>query len=164
MFSWKRKRKIDPSLPAPEDDYDRAILDDITRVGWSVLQINAEDGEHEPDFAFSAGLFHTHKHPEIIIVGLPHEVSGEIINTIGAYVLLGNKIETDVVTEDFIGVGSVFKTVDPRHYEAYVGYARWLYGGSNFPLLQCVWPLKSGHYPWDPGYPPEGASRQPYLG
>jgi len=43
----------------------------------------------------------------------------------------------------------VFKKVDPRYYKEYVGYAGWLHGGADFPMLQCVWPLKSGLFPWD---------------
>lgn len=65
--------------------------------------------------------------------------------------------------DDYTNTGNYFKTVDPKHYEEYCGYARWLYRGSNFPMLQCVWPLKSGHYPWDPEYPAEGAQIQPLL-
>jgi hypothetical protein len=53
--------------------------------------------------------------------------------------------------------------VDSAHYREYVGYALWLYGGPDFPMVQCVWPLKSGHFPWDAGYDPAGATVQPLL-
>jgi hypothetical protein len=40
----------------------------------------------------------------------------------------------------------------------------WKLPSPQFPMLQCVWPLKSGLYPWDGDYSPEGAEFQPYLG
>lgn len=163
MLNWFRKQKTDPRLPAPEDEHDRRVLGDIKRVGWSVLNIEPDDPTTEFAYSFSVGMYHTHGHPEIIVVGLPHEVAGTIINTIGAFVILGNRIEPDRHYDDFTNAGNVFKVVHPRHYEAYCGYARWLYRNDDFPMLQMVWPLKSGHYPWDDGYPSEGAAIQPLL-
>ncbi len=159
MFGWFKKAKPDSRLPIAKDDYDKAVLADIARIGWSVICID----DSATPYAFSVGLFHTHKHPEIIILGLPTEIGGYIINEIGGTVALGARIEPDRPYDEYTNTGNFFKTVDPRHYEEYCGYARWLYGDSNFPMLQCVWPLKSGHYPWDGGYPAEGAEIQPLL-
>lgn len=169
MFGWLRKKSTSggmslEKLPEPQDDNDRAILGDIKRVGWSVIQINPDKPDDGgPVYSFSVGLFHTHKHPEIILIGLRHEVAGKIINGIGAAVMLGQKMEPGRTYDDFASVPLAFVEVDPTNYEEYVGYARWLYRGSNFPMLQCVWPLKSGHYPWDEGYDKDGAAIQPLL-
>ena len=170
MFNFFKKDKAPsgPSgqLPTPKDDYDRAILGDIARVGWSVIQINPDDPNDKstPLYSFSVGLYHTHRHPEIILLGLPHAVAGAIINNIGGMIMLGQKIEPGRQYEQFSSAPTVFKEVDRKFYRQYVGYAGWLYRGSDFPMLQCVWPLKSGLYPWDQGYPPQGAEFQPYLG
>lgn len=175
MFNWFKREKpvpgqtgVQPSraaaLPTPKDDHDRAILGDIARVGWSVIQINPDNPGTKPPYSFSVGLYHTHGHPEIAMLGLPHQVAGTIINNIGGLVMLGKKIEPDRRYDEFTSSGTVFKTIDPKLYEEYFGYARWLYRSSNFPMLQCVWPLKSGLYPWDQGYPPDGGKVQPYLG
>lgn len=163
MFDWFRKPKTDPRFPPAEDNYDRAVFGDIERVGWSVLQINPEDPETEIPFSYSLGLFHSYRHPEIILLGLPHEVAGTIINGIGVTVASGERIEPNRFYDDFTNTGNVFKVVDPRHYPEYCGYALWFYHGDDFPVLQCVWPLKSGQYPWDEDYPPEGAEFQPLL-
>jgi hypothetical protein len=152
-------------LPAPQDDYDRAILGDIRRVGWSVIQIEPDGGDYSgPAYSFSVGLLHTHGHPEIILLGLPHAVAGRIVNDIGDAVAAGQRIEPGRAYDDFANVPLAFVPVDPAHYPEYVGYALWLYGGPHFPMLQCVWPLKSGHFPWDEGYDPAGAAFQPLLG
>jgi hypothetical protein len=152
-------------LPAPQDDHDRAILGDIHRVGWSVIQIEPDDeNDPGPVYSFSVGLFHRHDHPEIILLGLSHPVAGQIINDIGDAVAAGQRIEPGRTYDDFASVPLAFVVVDPAHYKEYVGYARWLYGGSEFPMLQCVWPLKSGHFPWDKGYDKAGAAIQALLG
>ena len=151
------------SLPPPEDDYDRAVLGDIQRVGWSVIQIEPDKEKPGPVYSFSVGLFHTHGHPEIILLGLSHAVAGQIINTIGALAAAGLRVEPGRTYDAFASVPLAFVEVDPAHYRAYVGYALWLYGGPNFPMLQCVWPLKSGHFPWDEGYDQRGAAIQPLL-
>jgi hypothetical protein len=152
-------------LPAAEDEYDRAILGDIARVGWSVIQIDPDGpDDHGPVYSFSVGLLHTHDHSEIILLGLSHKVAGAIINAIGDAVAGGQRIEPGRPYDDFASVPLAFVTVDPAHYKEYVGYALWLYRGPDFPMLQCVWPLKSGHFPWDEGYDPAGAAIQPFLG
>ncbi len=153
------------NLPEPEDEYDIAILADIERVGWSVIQVNPDNGDDtEPLFSFSVGLLQTFDHPEIIMIGLSHESAGAIINEIGFVVENGERIKTGRVYEEFAGVPVAFVIVDKAHFKNYVGYAVWLYDGSDFPLLQCVWPLKSGHFPWDKGYDPAAARFQPLLG
>ena len=115
-------------------------------------------------YSFSVGLFHTHGHPEIILLGLSHEVAGAIINEIGDAVASGQRIEPGRTYDDLASAPMAFVAADPTHYAGYVGYALWLYGGPEFPMLQCVWPLKSGHFPWDEGYDKEGAVIQPLLG
>lgn len=151
-------------LPAPEDERDVAILGDIDRVGWSVIQIEPDDKDDPgPPYSFSVGIFHTHGHPEIILLGLPHNVAGQIINDIGDLIASGQKIEAHRTYDDLASVPLAFVPVDPAYYKEYVGYALWLYRGPSFPMLQCVWPLKSGHFPWDAGYDKAGAAIQPLL-
>ena len=91
-------------------------------------------------------------------------MAGEIINDIGEAITHGLKIEAGRLYDDFSSVPFAFVTVDPANYREYVGYALWLYRGPTFPMLQCVWPLKSGLFPWDDGYDPAGATIQPLLG
>jgi hypothetical protein len=156
---------VEKQLPEAQDDYDRAVLDDIRRIGWSVIQINPDSPDDPgPLYSFSVGLFHTHDHPEIILLGLKHAVAGQIINDIGGLVLLGQRFESGRAYDGLASVPLMFVEVDPAHYRQYVGYALWLYGGPRFPMLQCVWPLKSGHFPWDEGYDRRGATIQPFLG
>src|SRR5579872_7262716 len=125
----RRTKGMGKKLPDAQDDYYRAILGDIQRIGWSVLQINPDEPDDPgPLYSFSVGLFHTHDHPEIILLGLKHSVAGQIINDIGGLVLLGRRIEPGRVYDDLASVPLAFVEVDPAHSKQYVGYALWLYG------------------------------------
>jgi len=150
-------------LPIPEDDLDRKLLGDIERVGWSVLGI--EGDEEGPGFAYSLGIFHTLNHPEILIMGLRMTTAQQLINDIGVAVRAGRRFEAGARSDDFAeGFPLVFVAVAPQWYRKYVGYARWFYRGSTFPLLQCVWPDKQGLFPWEAEYDSRFFQLQRILG
>ncbi len=150
-------------LPTPEDDLDRKLLADVERVGWSVLGIEAH--EEGPDFAYSLGIFHTLNHPEILIMGLRMTTAQQFINNIGDAIRAGRRFQGGDRSDEFAeGFPLAFVEVDPRWYRKYVGYARWFYRGSGFPLLQCVWPDKQGLFPWEPEYDSRFFQAQRILG
>lgn len=150
-------------LPTTEDDFDRKLLADIARVGWSVLGIEAdEDG---PDFAYSLGIFHTLAAPEILIMGLKMPTAQRLINDMGDAIRSGRSFEAGRQYDDIAeGLPLAFVAVSRALYREYVGYARWFYGGSEFPLLQCVWPDKKGRFPWQPRYDVRFFQKQRILG
>ena len=52
---------------------------------------------------------------------------------------------------------------DPASYQAHVVYARWFYDGAPFPLIQLIWPTKSGGFPDAPDAPAWFRQLQPLL-
>lgn len=70
-------------LPEPEDAFDEKLLADIREYGWHcVLVANEHHPEHaernaalgphpvyDATFAYTVGLWQTHTHPEVILVG-----------------------------------------------------------------------------------------------
>jgi len=150
-------------LPAPEDDYDREILGDIRRVGWSVIAIHEEGGQEWP-YTFSVGLFHTFGQPEILFAGLEPRQAGDLTNIIGDAMRAGVEFIPGARWEQMQGLPLYFVAVGKDRYEEYVGYARWLYGGSDFPLLQCVCPDEQGRFPWEQGYDITALPKQFLLG
>ncbi len=154
---------MDVALPEPEDDRDRKLLADIARVGWAVLGIPEDD--EGPGFAFSIGLYRTFAHPEVILIGLPWEVSSALINDLGAAVKGGKRYEAGRAYDDLSeGGADFFVAVDRGNYREYLGTAGWFYRGWDFPVVQMVWPDRRGAYPWDAGSPPGYWRRQPLLG
>jgi hypothetical protein len=150
-------------LPKPEDDHDRAILGHIAEHGWSVIGIEEEAGA--PPYSFSVGLYHTLGVPELLVMGQKPENAQGLINNAGELMREGRRFRTGRRTSGILGgYSAVFVEVDPRYYREYVGYARWLYRGDDFPMLQLVWPDREGRFPWDEGYPAPLFWRQRVLG
>jgi hypothetical protein len=149
--------------PTPVDDFDRKLLADIDRVGWAVIGIPEDD--EGPGYAFSIGLHRTFEHPEVILIGLPWEVSYRLLNLLGAGVKSGNRYEAGREYDDLVeGYPSTFLTVDRRHYKDYLGTAGWFYRGWDFPVLQMVWCDRDRSWPWQRGKPRAYWRRQPLLG
>lgn len=149
--------------PSPQNDGDRSTFANIDRVGWAVLCI--PDDDEGPGFAYSLGLFETHGHPEVILVGLKTETMYGLVNHIGRRVKDGDRFEPGMPCEGVVDRFPVwFLPVARENYREYLGYAGWYYRGPDFPALQCVWPDKTGRFPWDAGVHPGMATRQPLLG
>ena len=144
------------------DGSDRKLLSDIDRVGWHVVMILEEDGT--PGWSFSVGLFETFKHPEVVVFGLPLELSGQVINGIGADIQKGKTFESGQEYPEILdGVLCTYRPVLRQWYRPFLGYAMWYYRGLEFPVLQCIWPDKQQHYPWQPEFKKAWLSAQPLL-
>ena len=144
------------------DEGDRKLLSDIDRVGWHVVMIPEEDGS--PGWSFSVGLFKTFNHPEVVVFGLPLELSQEVINGIGADIQKSNVFQSGQEYPDILdGVLCTFRPVVQRWYRPFLGYARWYYRGEKFPVLQCFWPDKRQQYPWHPNFKKAWLGAQPLL-
>ena len=53
--------------------------------------------------------------------------------------------------------------VAKRHYANHLGWSRWFYAGDDFPCQQIVWPDRAGLFPWEAGFDPTFANKQPDL-
>jgi len=56
-----------------------------------------------------------------------------------------------------------FEVVSPDHFDDYLGWDEWLYGGKDFNVLQIVYPTTDGIWPWEPGACEWFRARQPIL-
>jgi hypothetical protein len=127
------------------------LLNNIRTVGWHVVGVFAEKGDKGPEWAFSVGLFHSFFHPEVIVFGLPFQSCMSVINVIGDGIRSGKSYYS---VGEYVDVlqrphQCVFREVGRKHFQAHVGDALWFYESDPFPLLQCIWSDKQGHYPWD---------------
>lgn len=154
--------KKNPGLPEPTDDHDRKLLADVKGHGWHVIGV-AED-EEGPAFAYSIGLQHTFGHPEVIVFGLDVRLMHQMLNGIGEQIRSGQRFEhLDEASDVLDGFNVAFRSVDEKHFQEYLGYARWFYQGDDFPVLQCIWPDGQGRFPWHPEFPKALTTRQPVL-
>ena len=75
----------------------------------------------------------------------------DIINTVGSAVKAGKRFDpggeySDILQDPY---RCAFREVDRASYRDYVGYALWFYERDPFRLVQCFWPDKDQHLPWD---------------
>jgi Domain of unknown function (DUF4262) len=150
--------KHDPRCEAS----DQKVLDDVKEYGWHVMKVL--DQADSPGWAYSIGLYHTFHHPEIVVFGLNPDLMHFIINSVGEDVRSGKRFEEGKRYADLIEAYlCTFKPVNVVWHYKFLGYGDWFYKGSDYPVLQCIWPDKNSYYPWDPGFNPNWLSAQPLL-
>lgn len=149
-------------LPAPTRETDRTLIENVQRHGWQVVGVTAEDGS--TGWAFSVGLYYTFGHPEVVLFGRTTEAMHAALDTVGRDVKAGHRFEDRSECEGLLEGGRcAFRTVRPRWFEPFLGYALWLYGATPFPALQCLWADDRGRYPWEPTFRADWSELQPLL-
>ena len=132
------------------DERELKVMQDVEKHGWHVIKVLGD--ESGPAFAYSIGLFKSFQHPEVMIVGLASDTMHKIINNIGLDVKQGKTFQNGLLSDDILdGYTCALREVSLKHYKKLVGWAIWFYDGTNFPLVQCVWPDRHRHFPWERG-------------
>lgn len=137
---------------------------DITEVGYTVAAVTGD--RTGCDWAYSVGLHHTHRHPELIMVGLDAPLAGAVIQALGDKVCAG----VDLRGSGDVMVGPMalrFRQVD----DLFCSQGDWFNlgrevvstWGERWPAtLQVVWADDSGRFPEETG-DPAWFLRQPLL-
>jgi hypothetical protein len=144
------------------DEADKKLLATIEQHDCAVLCIEADDDG--PSVAFSVGLFQRFQQPEILISGLPTPSGQKIINACRDRLREGHTFRPGFSYGPFVeGRRIAMRVLHADHYEGYLGTARWLYDGDEFPCLQAFWPDAQGRFPWDDGCDASVSESQPRL-
>lgn len=145
------------------DQQEQRALDDIAAHGCHVLHV-LEEGDLPP-FAYSVGIQQTSQAPEVIVVGLQRPVAHFVVNEYNSRVRASESFMPGTLYAGFLeGFDVQFAPVERSHYRDYLGWARWLYRGDEFPALQLIYPSTSGAWPWDSEASEDFRARQPLLG
>ena len=161
----ERAERSAPTEPwAIVDESEEFIRHHVATTGWAVEYVLAGDDE-APSFAYTVGLYRNFGHPEIILFGLQPDVAQGVLNGCGHRVAGGVSLPLDTEVSDVLDDYPVrFRAVnDTASYQAHVTYALWFYDGAPFPLVQLVWPTKSGCFPDAPDAEPWFRQLQPLL-
>src|SRR5262245_14175978 len=141
---------------------DRKVIYDVNTHGWHVILVTPQDSN--PGWAYSIGLFHNFKHPEVVLFGLDGKLMHQLVNHVGREVKGGGRYEPGRDYGDILeGLNCTFRSVEPMWYESVLGYAKWFYKGSDFSTLQFFWPDRANRYPWQPGFESRLVTAQPLL-
>jgi hypothetical protein len=155
---------LDPSITKGFTLDEQKFLSIVKKFGWHVMKVVPNEGQDGNFWAYSTGLYYSFQHPELLIFNQKLDVMQGIINDIGSKVQSGETFESGKTYAGILeNYDCAFRTVSPAYYEAHVGYSRWFYEGDSFPLLQCFWPDKNNHFPWEPECDAGVRDRQPLL-
>ena len=145
------------------DEFYRKTEENIEKYGLAVQHVF--NNQNKNQFSYSIGLYRTYQHPEIIIIGLRHELTQVIINNLAYHIKNGKKYEANSWSSDVLdNFECYFIEVEEINYDDYVGGDIRIYGGKNFPLLQCLYPTTDGIYPWQEEWSQSSEALQPLLG
>ncbi|WP_326645324.1 DUF4262 domain-containing protein [Streptosporangium sp. NBC_01755] len=144
------------------DEADLAMLRSVRNRGWAVVMIpEDEDG---PGWAFTVGLWHTLRSPEVVMLGLRVDVMGNCLNTLADQIAAGHHLVEGRERDDVIrNYPVVAKTVDTSWYRSLFGTALHFYQRPPLPFMEIVWPDAAGRFPWNDGCAPRLRELQPAL-
>jgi hypothetical protein len=152
----------DSANEAAWDPRDREIATNVRHVGWHTMGVTGED---TPDWAYTIGLWHTTGGPDICITGLPVENAMRLTTGLALQVTRDNrplapeKRRTGIIP----GFDLAIRPVHPTWYPAMFGAGMDFIRVPPWPLLQAIWPDRTGRFPWEEGADPEQQDKQPFL-
>src|SRR5262245_13419052 len=104
-----------------EDAREQKLLGDIAPHGWQCVNV-LEVGEEGP-YSFTVGLFHTHRHPELVIFGLKADVAHKILSLAVEGLACGERLDLNMPTDELlVGYSCCFVEVPTSEYHEYVGF------------------------------------------
>jgi Domain of unknown function (DUF4262) len=116
-------------------------------------------------FCYSAGLWRTWNHPELILFGMNSDDSTTVMTALAAEIRDGRSFEAGQIDEETFNRRIAFLALTDDGYErAEIPITVMYYEGWDFPMLQVVTPDEEGLFPWEPGCDPAVTARQPLLG
>jgi hypothetical protein len=142
------------------DSRTHKTVDTVAEHRWQVTMIPADD--QGPGWAFTTGLWHRQRIPELAMFGLDTRLMQTLLNDLAQRAVDGQPLETDQERDDIASVPIVLKPVDYRWYKAFFGTAISFYRKPPFPFLQVIWPDRDGAFPWQNGGE-DLLNRQPQL-
>ena len=136
--------------------------DDVSRFGWHAVFVPAS--AEGPSFGYSVGFMGSFSAPEVIVTGLPIEVTHNILNNIHRLYESGWKPQGGELSSEIIeGYQCAFHELGEEDRIEWLGVAEAFYEGRKFDALQCFWPDKQGRFPYSANS--DGfSSAQPILG
>ena len=137
------------------DPTDLRTIDDVANYGWHCLHVAAEGDL--PGFSFSVGFWETLNAPEVIIFGLRHELTHEILWEVFRQIQAGKTlVDGERWTGLIEGFDCISRPVHPsqidEHFGVAIWYRRYRTGLDDLRAFQMFWPGKlQGLFPWEAG-------------
>jgi hypothetical protein len=145
------------------DTVDTNLIANVGQRGWGVLMIGADDTS--PGWAFTVGLWHTHRSPELAMFGLDIHDMMACLNTLGDQVRDGHPVAAGQERDDIIeGYPVALKPFDDGWRKTFLGTAIGFYRATRqVPFLQVLWPDREGRFPDREGCTAAYLAAQPHT-
>jgi hypothetical protein len=132
---------------------DERTIGHIEEYGCSVVSVAGT--EYGLGWSYTIGVFDTAGKPEIITIGLQPGIAHHALNEAARL----QRADVDLTKNrhrHLIGqVDCEFRPVDPKWISHLMGWAVWYYNGTDFPVLQAVYPDLKNRFPEDEGFDKE---------
>jgi hypothetical protein len=140
------------------DETEERAISDIETHGCQIIQVRSCTG---PGWSYSLGVHDTCGGVEIIVVGLREETALHLLNEAARRLRSGVDLAEGRQREMIGAVECIFRPVDPKWVKHLMGWAIWYYGGTEFPVLQAIYPDLENRFPGEPDF--DEAFAQPFL-
>jgi hypothetical protein len=140
---------------------DKRSISNVETFGCGIIHVERKSCEVGPDWSFTFGIYDTCGQPEVIVVGLPRETAGYVLNEAAKLLREGVNLAEGRCSDIFEKVDCEFRPVDPKWLPPLMGWALWYYGGEKFPVLQAIYPDRENRFPGEPGF--DTSYQQPLL-
>jgi|HubBroStandDraft_1064217.scaffolds.fasta_scaffold13601_4 hypothetical protein len=148
MFETARTRRWRSTELGSED---ANTIAKIEEYGCFVLTIGNPAGR-ELHYTYTIGIYDTCGKPDLITAGLDHKVAHSCLNEAAKRLRSGVDL-TKGRYADLIGnVDCEFRPVDPKRVARLMNWATWYYGGTEYPVLQVIYPDLKNRSPEDEGF------------
>jgi hypothetical protein len=154
----------DPQTVAWLDQEDARLAQVIRMHRFAVQYVWSGAEPNEPGFGYTVGLFGL-GHPELVVVGLDHQLSHGLLNKVAQWVVDGRNLVPGEVIPDDAGQDILTVEVLPNPGEILFSANRFYERPDEYsvPALQLTWADAAGRFPWDPGCS-HAPDRQPRPG
>jgi len=158
-----------------ELDLMKKINENIQTTGWHMMVMKEEDDEKKPPVVYTIGLWSAFRHPDLVMIGMPHLHMMQIVGKISQIVKDSSdserriwkhgEIARDFLSDNFpitfcsISSPPPFMQTGLRYYEL-IGVKNW----ESFPILQVLWPDENGAFPHEENCTYEVKYSQPFFG
>jgi hypothetical protein len=130
-------------------------------------QIDLPEWRKVPGWSYTIGLHASFGHPEIVVFELKDDIVGALFWDLAESIQAGSRFEAghiyDNVLRSFEGQRFAFEQVSPGWIASLFGFGSWYYKHEDFPVLQYLWPDRTGLFVWEEGAAKTIREAQPAL-
>jgi hypothetical protein len=147
-FETERTRRFRGTNLHPTDEQ---TISKIEEYRYFVLSV-APKCKEELGWTYTIGVHDTCGKHDLITVGLPSKTAHTCLNEAAKRERAGVDLTAGRQSELIGNVDCEFRPVDPKWVKHLMNWANWYYGGSDYPVLQAIYPDLENCFPWDEGF------------